>query len=59
MYIGLTGGDLAVNSGTIVIEPNEVWFARLRGEALADINCASSSGDLTYDVYAIAEDGGF
>ena len=59
LYVGLTGGDLAVNSGTIVIGPNEVWFARLRGEALADINCASSSGDLTYDVYAIAEDGGF
>ena len=59
LYVGLTGGDLAVNSGTIVIAPNEVWFARLRGEALADINAASSSGDLTYDVYAIAEDGGF
>ena len=59
LYVGLSGGDLGVNSGTIVIAPNEVWFARLRGEALADINAASSSGDLTYDVYAIAEDGGF
>ena len=59
LYVGLSGGDLGVGSGTIVIEPNEVWFARLRGEALSDINAASSSGDLTYDVYAIAEDGGF
>ena len=59
LYVGLSGGDLAVNSGTIVIEPNEVWFARLRGEALANINVGSSSGDLTYDVYAIVEDGGF
>ena len=59
LYVGLSGGGLGVGSGTIVIEPNEVWFARLRGEALSDINAASSSGDLTYDVYAIAEDGGF
>ena len=59
LYVGLSGGDLGIGSGTIVIAPNEVWFARLRGEALSDINASSSSGDLTYDVYAIAEDGGF
>ena len=59
LHVGISGGDLAANSGTIVIEPNECWFARLRGEALSDINAGSSSGDLTYDVYAIAEDGGF
>ena len=58
LYVGLSGGNLAANSGTIVIEPNEVWFARLRGEALADINCASSSGDLVYDVFAVLDDGG-
>ena len=58
LHVGLSGGDLAANSGTIVIEPNECWFARLRGEALADINAASSSGDLTYDVFAILDDGG-
>ena len=58
LHVGLSGGDLAANSGTIVIEPNECWFARLRGEALADINAASSSGDLTYDVIAILDDGG-
>ena len=59
LYVGMSGGDLSVNSGTIVIGPNEVWFAKLRGEALADINAASSSGDLTYDVWALLEDGGF
>ena len=58
LHVGLSCGDLAANSGTIVIEPNECWFARLRGEALADINAASSSGDLTYDVFAILDDGG-
>ena len=58
LYVGLSGGDLAANSGTIVIEPNECWFARLRGEAMADINAASSSGDLTYDVFAVLDDGG-
>jgi len=58
LHVGLSGGDLAANSGTVVIEPNECWFARLRGEALADINAASSSGDLTYDVFAILDDGG-
>jgi hypothetical protein len=58
LHVGLSGGDLAANSGTIVIEPNECWFARLRGEALADINATSSSGDLTYDVFAILDDGG-
>jgi len=58
LYVGMSGGNLAVGSGTIVIEPNEVWFARLRGEALSDINCASSSGDLVYDVFAILDDGG-
>ena len=58
LYVGMSGGDLAANSGTIIIEPNEVWFARLRGEALADINATSSSGDLTYDVFAILDDGG-
>tara|TARA_R100001510_G_C7572032_1_gene148066 strand:- start:183 stop:674 length:492 start_codon:yes stop_codon:yes gene_type:complete len=58
LYVGLSGGNLAANSGTIIIEPNEVWFARLRGEALADINCASSSGDLVYDVFAVLDDGG-
>jgi len=58
LYVGMSGGDLAANSGTIIIEPNEVWFARLRGEAAADINCASSSGDLTYDVFAVLDDGG-
>ena len=58
LYVGMSGGDLAANSGTIIIGPNEVWFAKLRGEALADINCASSSGDLTYDVFAILDDGG-
>tara|TARA_Y100000310_G_scaffold211055_1_gene211779 strand:- start:641 stop:1132 length:492 start_codon:yes stop_codon:yes gene_type:complete len=59
LYVGLSGGSLGVNAGTIVIGPNEVWFAKLRGEALADINAASSSGDLTYDVWALLEDGGF
>jgi len=58
LYVGMSGGDLAANSGTIIIGSNEVWFAKLRGEALADINCASSSGDLTYDVFAILDDGG-
>ena len=58
LYVGLSGGDLGANSGTIVIEPNECWFARLRGEAMADINAASSSGDLTYDVFAVLDDGG-
>jgi hypothetical protein len=58
LYIGLSAGDLVANSGTIIIEPNECWFARLRGEALSDINCASSSGDLAYDVFAILDDGG-
>ena len=58
LYVGMSGGDLGVNSGTIIIEPKEVWFARLRGEALQDINCASSSGDLVYDVFAILDDGG-
>tara|TARA_A100001515_G_C4574518_1_gene210877 strand:+ start:536 stop:1027 length:492 start_codon:yes stop_codon:yes gene_type:complete len=58
LYVALSNGNLAANSGTIVIEPNEVWFARLRGEALADINCASSSGDLVYDVFAVLDDGG-
>ena len=58
LYVGMSGGDLAANSGTIIIEPKEVWFARLRGEALQDINCASSSGDLVYDVFAILDDGG-
>tara|TARA_R100001082_G_scaffold105906_1_gene78377 strand:+ start:26 stop:517 length:492 start_codon:yes stop_codon:yes gene_type:complete len=58
LYVGLSGGNLAANSGTIIIEPNEVWFARLRGEALSDINCASSSGDLVYDVFAVLDDGG-
>ena len=58
LYVGLSGGDLAANSGSIVIEPNECWFARLLGEALADINCKSSSGDLAYDVFAILDDGG-
>jgi hypothetical protein len=58
LYVGLSGGDLSANAGTIVIEPNECWFARLRGEALADINAASSSGDLVYDVFALLDDGG-
>lgn len=58
LYVGMSGGNLAANSGTIIIGPNEVWFAKLRGEALADINCASSSGDLVYDVFAILDDGG-
>ena len=58
LYVGLTGGDLAANSGTIVIEPNEVWFARLMGEALSDINAKSTSGDLSYEVFAILDDGG-
>ena len=58
LYVGLSGGNIAANSGTIVIAPNEVWFARLRGEALADINAASSSGDLSYEVFAILDDGG-
>ena len=58
LIVGLSGGDLAANSGTIVIEPNECWFARLLGEALEDINCKSSSGDLAYDVFAILDDGG-
>ena len=58
LYVGMSGGNLAAGSGTIVIEPNEVWFARLRGEALSDINAASSSGDLVYDVFAILDDGG-
>jgi len=58
LYVGMSGGDLAANSGTIVIESNECWFARLRGEALADINAGSSSGDLVYDVFAILDDGG-
>jgi hypothetical protein len=58
LLVGLSGGDLAANSGTIVIEPNEVWFARLMGEALSDINAKSSSGDLSYEVFAILDDGG-
>jgi hypothetical protein len=58
LYVGMSGGNLAAGSGTSVIEPNEVWFARLRGEALSDINAASSSGDLVYDVFAILDDGG-
>lgn len=58
LYVGMSGGDLAANSGTIIIEPGECWFARLRGEAMADINAASSSGDLTYDVFAVLDDGG-
>ena len=58
LYVGLSGGDLSANAGTIVIEPNECWFARLRGEAMADVNAASSSGDLVYDVFAILDDGG-
>ena len=58
LHVGLSGGNLAANSGTIVIEPNECWFARLRGEAMADINAASSSGDLVYDVFAVLDDGG-
>ena len=58
LYVALAAGDTGVNSGTVVIEPNECWFARLRGEAMADINCASSSGDLVYDVFAILDDGG-
>ena len=58
LYVGMSGGNLAAGSGTIVIEPYEVWFARLRGEALSDINAASSSGDLVYDVFAILDDGG-
>jgi len=58
LYVSLSAGDTGVNSGTIVIEPNECWFARLRGEAMSDINCASSSGDLVYDVFAILDDGG-
>ena len=58
LYVGLSAGDTAQDSGTIVISPNEVWFARLRGETLRDINAASSSGDLSYDVYAVLDDGG-
>ena len=58
LLVGLSGGDLAANSGTIIIEPNEVWFARLMGEALSDINAKSSSGDLSYEVFAILDDGG-
>ena len=58
LYVGMSGGDLAANSGTIIIKPNECWFARLRGEAMADINAGSSSGDLTYDVFAVLDDGG-
>ena len=56
LYVGLSGGDLAINSGTIVIGSGECWFAKLRGEQLSDINCGSSSGNLLYDVYAIVED---
>ena len=59
LHVGLTGGGLAANAGTIVIESGECWFARLRGEALADINCASSAAeDIVYDVFAILDDGG-
>ena len=58
LYVGLSGGDLAQDSGTIVIKPNEVWYARMRGEQLEDINAGSSSGDLAYDVFAILDDGG-
>jgi len=59
LYIGLSGGDLAANSGTIVIGPGECWYAKLRGEALQDINCAASAVvSLAYDVYAILDVGG-
>jgi len=58
LYVGLSGGDLAANSGTIIIGPNECWFAKLRGEQMEDINCASSSGNLLYDVFAILDVGG-
>ena len=58
LYVGLSGGDLGQDSGTIVIKPNEVWYARMRGEQLEDINAGSSSGDLVYDVFAILDDGG-
>ena len=58
LYVGLSNGDIAQDSGTIVINPNEVWHARLRGEQLDDINCASSTGDLVYDVFAVLDDGG-
>jgi hypothetical protein len=58
LYVGLSAGDTTQGAGTIVIKPNEVWFARLRGERFSHINCASSSGDLVYDVFAVADDGG-
>ena len=59
LFVGLTGGALGANAGTIVIESGECWFARLRGEAMADINCAASaSEDIVYDVFAILDDGG-
>ena len=59
LFVGLTGGALGANAGTIVIESGECWFARLRGEAMADINCAASAAeDIVYDVFAILDDGG-
>ena len=58
LYVGLSEGDLAQDSGTIVIKPNEVWFARLRGEQLRHIHAAGSGGDVVYDVYAVLDDGG-
>jgi streptogramin lyase len=59
LYVGLSAGDIGVNSGTIVIGPGECWFAKLRGEAMSHIHCASSSSDdLLYDVYAILDQGG-
>ena len=58
LYVGLSGGDILLNSGTIVIGPGECWFAKLRGEAMQDINCASSSGNLLYDVFAVLDVGG-
>ena len=58
LYVGLSGGDISLNSGTIVIGPGECWFAKLRGEAMQDINCASSSGNLLYDVFAVLDVGG-
>ena len=60
LHVGLSGGDLAANSGTIVIEPNECWFARLGTDTkIEDINGDSSTSDvIQVSVFAIADDGG-
>ena len=50
----------ATQTGSIVIKPNECWFARLAGQQLDDINAAHSGGggNVQAAVYAIVDDGG-